>query len=147
MLLGPGPKTLQVQSVESTVRIPSDDVQRLVPGVVKLRIETIDETGLQQAIDDGGDVSLGDIDPDQAARVVGSSALLGQQSEVAVIASLELVDGKIRIVPRDIQRRRRRRAAVAVRGAAGPAAAVHAAASTPARCRWTSPRPRSGPAR
>ncbi len=102
MLLGPGPKTLQVQSVESTVRIPSDDVQRLVPGVVKLRIETIDETGLQQAIDDGGDVSLGDIDPDQAARVVGSSALLGQQSEVAVIASLELVDGKIRIVPRDI---------------------------------------------
>lgn len=103
MLLGSGPKTLQVQAAEGTVRIPSDDVQRLVPGVAKLRIEAIDEAALQQAIDDGGDVSLGDLDPDLAVRVVGTSALLGQPSEVAVIAVLELTDGQIRVVPRDIR--------------------------------------------
>jgi LmeA-like phospholipid-binding len=103
MLLGTGPKTLQVQAAEGTLRIPSNDVQRLVPGVEKLRVEAIDDAALQQAIDDGGDVSLGDLDPDLAVRFVGSSALLGQQSEVAVIAALELTGGQLRIVPRDIR--------------------------------------------
>lgn len=103
MLLGSGPKTLQVRAAEGTVRIPANDVQRLLPGVVKLRIETLDEGALEQAIDDGGDVSLGDIDPDQAVRLVGTSPLLGKDTEVTVIAAMELADARIRIVPRDIR--------------------------------------------
>ena len=80
MLLGSGPKTLQVRAAEGTVRVPANDVQRLMPGVQKLRIETVDEGALERAIDDGADVSLGDIDPDQAVRLVGTSTLLGTSS-------------------------------------------------------------------
>jgi hypothetical protein len=102
MLLGPGPKTMQVQVAEGVVRIPADDIERLVPGVAKLRIETVDEFVLEQAIDEGADVAIGDIDPDLAVRLVGSSVLFGR-SELAVIAALELTDEEIRIVPRDIR--------------------------------------------
>ena len=103
MLLESGEKTLQVRAAEGTVRIPANDVQRLLPGIEKLRLETIDEGALEQAIDDGADVSIGDIDPDEAVRLVGISTLFGQNVEVAVIAILELVDGRIRIVPQDIR--------------------------------------------
>ena len=103
MLLGSGEKTLQVRAAEGTVRIPANDVQRLVPGVTKLRIETVDEGALERAIDDGADVSVGDLDPDKAVRLVGTGSLLGQQAEIAVIAELQLADGQIRIVPRDIR--------------------------------------------
>ncbi len=103
MLLGSGPMTFQVQTAEGTVRVPANDVERLVPGLTKLRIESLDDFAIEQAIDDGADVSLGDIDPDLAVRLVGASPLLGRLSEVSVIASLELTDGQIRIVPRDIR--------------------------------------------
>lgn len=103
MLLGPGEKTLQVQVAEGTVRIPADDVERFVPGVEKLRIENLDENALEQAVDDGGDVSLADIDPDSAVRLVGTSTLLGRRTEVSVIAVLQLVDGQVRITPRDVR--------------------------------------------
>jgi hypothetical protein len=101
MLLGSGAKTLQVQTAEGSVRIPANDVQRLLPGVAKLRIEPVDEFAIGQIIDDGGDLSLGEIDPNQAVRLVGTSALL--DSEVAVISTLELVEGQIKIEPRDIR--------------------------------------------
>ncbi|HVH20859.1 MAG TPA: LmeA family phospholipid-binding protein, partial [Pseudonocardia sp.] len=69
----------------------------------KLRIETVDEGTLERAIDDGADVAIGDIDPDQAARLVGFSSLVGQSTEVAVIAELQLVDGQIQVLPRDVR--------------------------------------------
>lgn len=103
MLLGSGPKSLVVQEVEGTVRIPASDVERLVPGVEDLRIENVDEYALEQAVDDGGDKSLRQIDPENAVRLVGTASLLGQEAEVSVIAVLELVDGEAQIVPRDIR--------------------------------------------
>jgi hypothetical protein len=103
MLLGSGPKTLVVDEAEGVVRVPAADVERLVPAVEDLRIEELDAKALQQAVEDGGEASLAEIDPDTAARFVGSRTLLGQKFEVAVIAVLELVDGRARIVPRDIR--------------------------------------------
>lgn len=103
MLLGSGPKSLQVQVAEGSVRIPADSLQRLLPGVQKLRIETVDENALEQAADDGGDLSIADIDPNQVVRLAGTVALLGQESEVSVIAELELANRQIRIVPRDVR--------------------------------------------
>ncbi|WP_219417607.1 LmeA family phospholipid-binding protein [Pseudonocardia nigra] len=103
MLLASGPKTLQVDEAEGTVRIPAEDLERQVPGIDDLRVETIDEDALEQAVDDGADPSLAQIDPDTAARLVGTSSLLGQDVEVSVIAVLELVDGAAQIVPRDIR--------------------------------------------
>ena len=102
-LIGSGLTTLQAKAAEGTVRIPANDVQRLLPGVVKLRIESLDDGAIEQAIDDGADVTLGDINPNLAVRLVGTSPLLGTQAEVSVIAALELADGQIRIVPRDIR--------------------------------------------
>ena len=43
------------------------------------------------------------IDPETAARLVGTVTLLGREVEVSVIAVLELVDGQAQIVPRDIR--------------------------------------------
>jgi hypothetical protein len=103
MLLGSGPKSLTVQEAEGTVRIPAADVERLVPGIEDLRIENVDEDALEQAVDDGGDKSLRALDPEDAVRLVGTATMLGQQSEVWVIAVLELVDGQAQIVPRDVR--------------------------------------------
>ncbi len=103
MLLGSGAKTLDVQEAEGTVRVPADDLERLVPGVEDLRIETVDEDALEQAVEDGGAASLATIDPETAARLVGTVTLLGREVEVSVIAVLELVDGQAQIVPRDIR--------------------------------------------
>ena len=64
MLLGSGPKTLYVQEVEGTVRVPASDLERLVPGIEDLRIETVDDYALEQAVEDGGDRSLRTIDPE-----------------------------------------------------------------------------------
>jgi hypothetical protein len=103
MLLGSGPKSLSVKEVEGIVSIPASDVERLVPGIEKLRIENVDDYALEQAVDEGGDKSLRTIDPENAVRLAGTATLLGQEAEVAVIAVLELVDGQARIVPRDIR--------------------------------------------
>ena len=52
---------------------------------------------------DGADESLATIDLDRAARIVGTVPLLGQPVEVAVIAVLDLSDGKATIAPRDVR--------------------------------------------
>lgn len=104
MLLGSGPKTLTVGDADGTVRVDADDLERLMPGVSKLRIENVDNATLQDRVDEGGPSSLLGIDLDSAARVVGTVSVPGIGSkEVAVISSF-LLDGKdIRIVPRDVR--------------------------------------------
>ena len=89
-LLGSGPKTLHVREAEGTVRIPATDLERLLPGVDQLRIETIDDEALERAVEDGGDASLVEIDPDPAVRLAGTAQVLGQEDEVSVIAVLQL---------------------------------------------------------
>jgi hypothetical protein len=103
MLLGSGPKSLSVKEVEGIVQIPASDVERLVPGIEKLRIENVDDYALEQAVDEGGDKSLRTIDPENAVRLAGNITLLGEEQEVAVIAMLELVDGQAQIVPLDVR--------------------------------------------
>nr|WP_239028718.1 DUF2993 domain-containing protein [Pseudonocardia acidicola] len=101
-LLGSGPRTLRVQNAEGTLRISADDLARL-SGVDKLQIQNIDEQALQQAVKDGGDTSLASIDPDSAARLVGTTRVLGQDMQVSVIAVLQLSGRQIQVVPRDIR--------------------------------------------
>jgi hypothetical protein len=102
MLLGSGPKTLAVREVEGTVRVPATDVERLLPGVKNLRIETLDEEALAQAVEDGGPASLTQIDPEQAVRLGGIVTVLGQQIDLWLVAVLRLVDGQVQIEPRYI---------------------------------------------
>ncbi|MHA6792241.1 LmeA family phospholipid-binding protein [Pseudonocardia bannensis] len=102
-LLASGPRTLRVGNAEGTIRISANDLARLITGVDKLRIENIDDLALEQAFQDGGAASLTSINPDSAARLVGTTRVLGQEVEVAVIAVLELSGQQIQVVPRDIR--------------------------------------------
>jgi hypothetical protein len=102
-VLGSGPKSLRVAEADGTVRVGADDIERLLGTVDKLRIESLDEEALAQAVEDGADPALADADPDTVARLVGTTGFLGQDTEVSVIVALELTDGLIRVVPRDIR--------------------------------------------
>ncbi len=103
MLLGSGPKSVQVARAEGTVEVGPNDLERLVPEVSKVRIEPVDAKALQQVVKGGGDASIARIDPDKAARIVGTVNLLGIPVEVAVIAVLDLAGGKAKIAPRDVR--------------------------------------------
>ncbi|WP_232660776.1 LmeA family phospholipid-binding protein [Pseudonocardia sp. TRM90224] len=103
MLLGSGPKSLVVGEAEGTIRIPAKDLETMIPGIEDLRIETIDLAALEAAMEDGGDETLSVIDTEKAARLVGTTTLMGKEVEVSVIAVLQLVDKKAQIVPRDIR--------------------------------------------
>jgi hypothetical protein len=104
-VLGSGPKSLRVGAADGTARIGATDIERLLGGSVDdLRIESLDSEALATAVEDGADATLAGVDPDTVARLVGTTAVLGQDTEVAVIVALELVDGgTVRIVPRDIR--------------------------------------------
>ncbi|MBN9102940.1 MULTISPECIES: DUF2993 domain-containing protein [unclassified Pseudonocardia] len=103
MLLGSGPKNVQVARAEGTAKISANDLERLVPGVTKVRIESVDKKALTQLVQKGGDASLADLDPDRTARLVGTVTALGQPIEVAVVATLELAGSKAKIVPQDVR--------------------------------------------
>lgn len=104
MLLGSGPKKFTVSEADGTVRVDANDVERLMPGVTKVRIENVDTAALTDLVDEGGPVSLLGIDVDSAARVVGTVdvPVIGE-TEVAVIVSLQLDGRVIQIVPRDVR--------------------------------------------
>lgn len=102
-VLGSGPKSLRVAEADGTVRVGADDIERLLGTVDKLRIESLDDEALAQAVEDGADAALADVDPDTVARLVGTTAFLGEDTEVSVIVALELSDGLVRVVPRDIR--------------------------------------------
>lgn len=102
-VLGSGPTTLRVGSADGTVRVGPDDIERLIGTVERMRIETVDAETLQQLVEDGADAALADLDPDRSARLVGTTPVLGVDREVAVIVALELEDGLVRVVPRDVR--------------------------------------------
>lgn len=102
-LLGSGSPTLVVGEAEGTVRVTADDLERLVPGVRRLRIDELDTAALQVAVANGADPSVGRLDPASTARFSGFTTILGEEVEFFVIAVLELVDGQVRIEPVDVK--------------------------------------------
>ncbi|MEN3300950.1 DUF2993 domain-containing protein [Pseudonocardia sp.] len=103
-LLGSGPKTLRVANADGSVRVGTTDLEALLPGVQKLTIANLDANALDSLVRDGGaDPSLRGLDPETTARFGGTVAALGQELDVAVVAELQIVDGKMRIVPRDVR--------------------------------------------
>lgn len=102
-VLGSGPKSLRVATAEGTVRVGADDIERLIGTVERLRIETVDAEALEQLVEDGGDDSLADLDPDRTARFVGTTEILGSDTEVAVLVVLELDGGIVRVAPQDVR--------------------------------------------
>lgn len=102
-ILGSGVDEITVQEADGTLRIGARDLERLIPGVDKLRIENVDADALEKVAAEGGDPSVASIDPDTAARLVGTTTVLGQQFEVSVLTELKIVGGKVEIQPRDVK--------------------------------------------
>jgi hypothetical protein len=98
-----GSRTVAVREAEGTVRIGAPDIERLLPGVDKLYIDGIDANGLEQAVEDGADPALLQLEPATAARMGGTVEVLGQEQQVNVIAELQLAAGQAQIVPLDIR--------------------------------------------
>ena len=98
-----GSRTVAVREVEGTVRIGAPDIERLLPGVDKFYIDGIDAAGLENAVEDGADPALLQLDAATAARLGGTVALLGEEQQVSIIAELQLADGQAQIVPRDVR--------------------------------------------
>lgn len=104
MLLGSGPKSLKVDDADGTVRVDANDLERLMPGVRKVRIENVDSAAVDDLVEEGGPVSLRALDTDSAARVVGTVDVpVVGETEVAVIVSLQLDGRVIQLVPRDVR--------------------------------------------
>jgi LmeA-like phospholipid-binding len=101
MMLGSGPKSLEVSSAEGIVKINAADLQRLIPEAKKIRIESVDKTSLQQAVKNGADTSVASMSPEKTARLVGTVDFFGQSAEIAVLATLEIDKGKPSILPVD----------------------------------------------
>lgn len=103
-VLGSAPRSVEVGTADGTVRVGADDIERIIGDVERLRIETVDARVLADLVEDGGDPSLADLDPDRAARLAGTTSLLGTETDVAVVVALELDDdGTVGIVPQDVR--------------------------------------------
>ncbi len=98
-----GSRTVAVREVEGTVRIGAPDIERLLPGVDKFYIDRIDANGLEEAVEDGADPALLQLDPATATRMGGTVEVLGEEQQVDVIAELQLSDAQAQIVPRDVR--------------------------------------------
>lgn len=106
---------LEVDRLDSTVRVGANDLERLVGGtgedtdVERLRIETVDEELLEKTVEqENGDPSLTALDAETTARLVGTVQDVpgedAEESEIAVIVTMELgADGQVTLVPRDVR--------------------------------------------
>jgi hypothetical protein len=103
-VLGSGPKSLEVDEADGTVRVGADDVERLVGDVERLRIETVDARVLADLVEDGADPALPTSTPTAPPGSPGTTRGLGTETDVAVVVALELEDdGTVRIVPQDVR--------------------------------------------
>ncbi len=98
-----GSRTVAVREAEGTVRVGAPDIERLLPGVDRFYIDRIDANGLEDAVEDGADPALLQLDPATAARMGGTVEVLGEEQQVDVIAELQLSDAQAQIVPRDVR--------------------------------------------
>lgn len=102
-LLSSADRSVRVDDAVGTVRINANDLGRVLPGVTGLRIEAVDPaTQLTPAAGGGTTGQNAGIDK-SAVRLVGTVALLGNRTEVSVVASLQLAGKQIQITPQDIR--------------------------------------------
>ncbi len=69
----------------------------------RFNIDRIDANGLEDAVEDGADPALLQLDPATTARMGGTVEVLGEEQQVDVVAELQLSDAEAQIVPRDVR--------------------------------------------
>lgn len=89
-------ESIQVERVVGRVRVRDSDLGRLI-GVPDLRIAQPSDEQTEEAIGTSEDTSTRTV-----ARLTGSTELVGERSDVTIIAILELVDGQMQVTPTDL---------------------------------------------
>lgn len=89
-------ESIQIQRVVGRVRVRDADLGRLI-GVPDLRIAKPSDEQTEEAIGTSEDTSIRTV-----ARLTGSTDLVGERSDVTIIAVLELVDGQMQVTPTDL---------------------------------------------
>lgn len=103
-LLGSGTPGLRVGTAEGSARVGDDDLGRMLPGVERLSLGNVDANGIADVISEGGDPTMRSLDPDSVARIAGDVPVGGGDTEsVVVLAELQVAEGTMRIVPRDVR--------------------------------------------
>ncbi|WP_158092193.1 MULTISPECIES: LmeA family phospholipid-binding protein [Pseudonocardia] len=109
-LVGSGPARFRAAAAEGTVRISPNDIRRMVvasggpaAGVERLTVDVVDANAIDTAIRAGADPTLRGTDPRTAARFVAELPVDGSDTRVAVLSTLVVADGVLRIVPRDVR--------------------------------------------
>lgn len=102
-LLGGETPGLRVATAEGGARVGADDVARMLPGVERLSLGNVDANAIADAITDGADPGLRALDPDSVARISGDVPVGADTESVVVLAELQVADGTMRLVPRDVR--------------------------------------------
>lgn len=109
-LAGSGPASFRAAAAEGIVRIGPMDVRRLVvagggpaAGVERLTVEEVDANAIDETVRDGGDPALRGLDPRTAGLFVAEMPVDGADARVAVLSSLLVSDGSLRVVPLDVR--------------------------------------------
>lgn len=93
--------SLQADEVEGRVRIKDTDLGRAI-GINDLRLQPASEEEVEKALGSGA-VSRSDEDGRAAVRMVATTDLVGERSEVIAIALVRLTEGTIRVTPVDLR--------------------------------------------
>lgn len=100
-------RSIHIDDLQGTVQVTDEDLRRQLRGVTKLKVQPVDPGALDAALANSKDAMPGSsvtgITPDQAVRLVATTEVLGQKTEVSVIAVLQLAGRQIQISPRDIR--------------------------------------------
>jgi hypothetical protein len=102
-LLGSDTPGLRVTTAEGSARVGADDIARMLPGVERLSLGNVDANAVAEAITEGADPGLRALDPESVARISGDVPLGTTTESVVVLAELQVADGTMRIVPRDVR--------------------------------------------
>lgn len=93
--------SVHADEVDGRARIHDTDLGRAI-GIDDLRLHHASDEEVEEALG-SGTVSESDDDARAAVRMVATTDLVGQRTEVIVIALLELSDGVVEVTPTDVR--------------------------------------------
>lgn len=99
-----GTPRFRITDAEGVVSVGAGDVLRMLPGVSKLVISGVDANAISEIVEAGGDPTLRNLDPRNAALLVATTTVGGQEQTINALVALQITgDGRIRITPRDLR--------------------------------------------
>jgi hypothetical protein len=75
----------------------------MLPGVERFSVGNVDANAIADVVDEGGDPTMRQLDPESVARLAGTVTIAGKEYQPVVLAELQVADGVMRVVPRDVR--------------------------------------------